>query len=88
MLLLDEATSALDSETEHLIQQRLVNEFLASKRRRRGIVAIAHRLSTIRHADVIYVMRGGKIIESGNHDELYALGGLYYTMWTAGDQYS
>ncbi|KAJ2966993.1 hypothetical protein NQ176_g9883 [Zarea fungicola] len=86
VLLLDEATSALDSETEHLIQRRLVDDFLASKRRRRGIVAIAHRLSTIRHADVIYVMREGRIIESGSHDELCALGGLYYSMWTAGDQ--
>jgi subfamily B ATP-binding cassette protein MsbA len=77
ILILDEATSSLDSESEALIQAGL--SFLM---RGRTTFVIAHRLSTIRRADQILVVEGGRIIERGNHPELYALGGRYYDLYT------
>lgn len=70
ILILDEATSHLDAVTEHRL-----NENLASLRCTR--IVIAHRLSTIRNADLIVVMDGGKIVESGSHDVLLSSGGTY-----------
>ena len=80
LLLLDEATSALDTHSEHMIQ-----EALESTRRESGcsVVAVAHRLSTIRHADVIFVLVGGKVAEMGTHKELQRLGGVYADMCLA-----
>ena len=72
ILLLDEATSALDAESE-----RLVQEALARLMRGRTTLVIAHRLATVRHADLIAVMEGGRVAETGTHDELIARGGLY-----------
>ncbi|KAG0371367.1 Multidrug resistance protein 1 [Gamsiella multidivaricata] len=72
ILLLDEATSALDSESEKLVQ-----EALDKARAGRTTVVIAHRLSTIQDADLILVVKGGSIAESGRHYELLALGGVY-----------
>ena len=72
ILILDEATSALDTESEHLVQEAL-DRLMKS----RTTVTIAHRLSTIKHADVIYVLHDGQIVEQGTHDELTALGGYY-----------
>ncbi len=72
ILILDEATSALDTVTE-----RLVQEALARLMENRTVFAIAHRLSTIKHADQIYVIDNGNIIENGTHDELYGANGNY-----------
>jgi ABC-type multidrug transport system fused ATPase/permease subunit len=72
ILLLDEATSALDSASE-----RLVQEALDVLREGRTTVAVAHRLSTVEHADVIYVIDRGRVVERGRHELLLARGGLY-----------
>lgn len=72
ILLLDEATSALDSESESRVQQALAN--VAGKR---TVIVIAHRLATVRRADRIYVVEGGRVVESGTHDELVARAGAY-----------
>ena len=72
ILILDEATSALDTVTERLVQEAL-NRVMSN----RTVFAIAHRLSTIQHADMIIVLKHGKIIESGTHSELLAHGGVY-----------
>jgi subfamily B ATP-binding cassette protein MsbA len=77
ILILDEATSSLDSESEALIQEGL--RYLM---RGRTTFVIAHRLSTIRRAEQILVVEGGRIIERGTHESLYALGGRYYDLYT------
>lgn len=75
LLVLDEATSSVDTRTEVLIRQAM-----SELRRGRTTFVIAHRLSTIRDADMILVMQAGKIIERGNHAELLAQRGAYYSM--------
>ena len=77
ILILDEATSSLDSESEALIQEGL--RYLM---RGRTTFVIAHRLSTIRRAEQILVVEGGKVIERGTHEILFALGGRYYDLYT------
>ncbi|WP_424980920.1 ABC transporter ATP-binding protein [Microbacterium sp. S308A+] len=72
VLLLDEATSALDT-----VSERVVQEALDEAARGRTTLTIAHRLSTVMGADVIHVVEGGRIVESGTHAELLARGGLY-----------
>lgn len=76
VLILDEATANIDSETETLVQHSL-----EKMRQGRTTIAIAHRLSTIQDADCIYVLEKGRIIESGRHEELLALGGTYQKMY-------
>uniref|UniRef100_E6PZ99 ABC transporter, ATPase subunit n=1 Tax=mine drainage metagenome TaxID=410659 RepID=E6PZ99_9ZZZZ len=77
ILILDEATSSLDSESEAMIQAGL-NQLMQG----RTTFVIAHRLSTIRRADHILVVEAGNIVERGNHEELYALKGRYYDLYT------
>ncbi|MGT2803096.1 ABC transporter ATP-binding protein [Streptococcus henryi] len=76
VLILDEATANIDSETEQIVQNSL-----AKMRQGRTTIAIAHRLSTIQDANCIYVLDKGRIIESGSHEELLALGGTYHKMY-------
>jgi len=78
LLVFDEATSALDSLTEEEIS-KTIREVSSSKDL--ITIMIAHRLSTVMHADKIYVLERGKIVESGKHDELVDMRGLYYAMW-------
>ena len=78
VLLFDEATSALDSITEEEITETIRS---ISARKEQITLLIAHRLSTIMHADRIYVLEKGEIVETGSHDELILLKGLYYAMW-------
>jgi ATP-binding cassette, subfamily B, bacterial len=78
LLIFDEATSALDSITEEEITSTIKN---ISAQREQITVLIAHRLSTIMHADTIYVLEKGQVIETGSHQELLAEKGLYYAMW-------
>ena len=75
ILIFDEATSALDAESE-----RLVQEAIADVLKNRTALIIAHRLSTIIDADCIHVFEQGRIVESGTHQELVALGGIYASM--------
>ena len=76
ILVLDEATSAVDNETEAAIQRSLDRLVVG-----RTTLIVAHRLSTVRHADTIHVIDGGRIAESGTHDQLLALDGIYASLW-------
>lgn len=78
LLVFDEATSALDSITEEAITNTVKN---ISKEKDQINILIAHRLSTIMHADRIYVLERGSVIETGSHNELVESKGLYYAMW-------
>lgn len=76
ILMFDEATSAVDNETEAAIQRSLQ---VVSQNR--TTIVIAHRLSTVRHADRIHVLDKGRLVESGTHDQLLALEGVYANLW-------
>ncbi len=78
LLLFDEATSALDSLTEEEITDTIRD---ISRQGNQITILIAHRLSTIMHADRIYVLEKGDVVETGNHETLLAEKGLYYAMW-------
>jgi len=78
VLLFDEATSALDSITEEEITETIR---AISSRKEQITLLIAHRLSTIMHADRIYVLEKGEIVETGTHQQLLDEKGLYYAMW-------
>ena len=76
ILILDEAVSNLDTENEREIQ-----ESIRTSSENRTTLIVAHRLSTIQNADVILVMKDGKIIEQGNHEELLAKQGFYANLY-------
>jgi ATP-binding cassette, subfamily B, bacterial len=78
LLVFDEATSSLDSLTEEEISETIRD---LSRRKDLITILIAHRLSTVLHADRIYVLERGRIVESGRHHDLVELKGLYYAMW-------
>jgi ATP-binding cassette subfamily B protein len=78
LLVFDEATSSLDSLTEEKITETIRE---ISAREDLITILIAHRLSTVMHADRIYVLERGQIVETGTHDELVRAKGLYYAMW-------
>ena len=76
ILILDEATSALDTESERLVQDAIMNLV-----KNRTSIVIAHRLSTIKHADMILVIDGGRIVERGTHEELIGNNtGIYHKL--------
>ena len=77
IFVLDEATSSIDTKTEELIQHAI-----STLLENRTSFLIAHRLSTIRKADLILVVRHGKIVEQGSHEELLASGGYYHDLYT------
>ena len=77
IVILDEPTAALDTESEVAVQ-KAIDKLVEDK----TVIVIAHRLSTIAGADRILVIENGRIIESGKHSELLALGGRYFNMWT------
>jgi ABC-type multidrug transport system fused ATPase/permease subunit len=76
ILILDEATSALDAENE-----KIINDSLENLMEGKTVIAIAHKLNTLRQMDRIIVLKNGKIVESGKHDELLEKGGVYKTLW-------
>lgn len=78
VLLFDEATSSLDSLTEEEITNTIID---ISEKRNQITILIAHRLSTIMHADRIYVLEQGEVVETGTHEKLTEEKGLYYAMW-------
>ena len=78
IFVLDEATSSIDTQTEQLIQQA-IDHLL----RDRTSFLIAHRLSTIRKADMILVVRDGRIVEQGTHDQLMEAGGFYADLYNS-----
>lgn len=79
LIIFDEATSSLDSITEHAITQTIRG--IGSVRPNLMTVLVAHRLSTVAHANVIYVLEKGQLIERGRHEELVQAGGLYAALW-------
>lgn len=78
LLILDEATSNVDSRTEIQIQ-----DAMSDLMKNRTCFIIAHRLSTIQNADIILVVKDGKVIEQGNHEELLKSGGFYSTLYNS-----
>ena len=78
ILLLDEPTSALDTVTEEQLQKSL-----AKLQKGRTTVVVAHRLKTIREADRIYVLDGGRVVQTGTHKELFAVEGAYRRLYEA-----
>lgn len=76
IMILDEATANIDTETEVLIQQSLEKMMNVGT-----MLVVAHRLSTIQHANIIFVLKKGQIVESGNHQELLKKKGLYYSLY-------
>jgi len=79
LLIFDEATSSLDTLVEAEITKTIQD--ISHQQQEMIIVMIAHRMSTIKHADTIYVLEKGAIVEQGKHSELVEEKGLYYALW-------
>jgi ATP-binding cassette subfamily B protein len=79
LIIFDEATSALDTITESGIIETIKE--IRDEHPELMMVMVAHRLSTIQHADEIYLLRSGEVVEQGTHDELLDKGGLYESLW-------
>lgn len=79
ILIFDEATSSLDSMVESEITETIKS--ISQQQKSMITILIAHRLSTIMHADTIYVVEGGKLVEEGKHEVLVEKKGLYYALW-------
>ena len=75
-MLLDEATANIDTETENIIE-----DSLSRMKNISTMIIVAHRLSTIKHADHIFVIKKGSLIEEGNHQELLKMKGTYYNLY-------
>jgi len=82
VMFFDEATSALDTATEQAVMGE-INELLRAEGRRKTSVFVAHRLRTIFDADRIFVLKEGRVVESGAHGELLGRGGVYWELWNA-----
>ena len=84
LLVLDEPTAALDAETEHELFERYAEAAASDQGHGTGRITIlvSHRFSTVRMADLILVMDGARVVESGSHEELMALGGRYAELYT------
>jgi ATP-binding cassette subfamily B protein len=81
LLVLDEPTAALDAETEHALFERFAAQSRAVTRRGRITLLVSHRFSTVRMADLIIVLDGSRVVESGSHEELMRRGGLYAELY-------
>jgi ATP-binding cassette, subfamily B, bacterial len=82
LLVLDEPTAALDAETEHALFERFAARSRAEGSAGRITVLVSHRFSTVRMADLIVVLDGSRVVESGSHEDLMARGGLYAELYT------
>jgi len=81
LVVLDEPTAALDSETEHALFERYAAMARESRADGRITLLVSHRFSTVRMADLIVVLDGGRLVETGTHDELKARGGRYAELY-------
>jgi ATP-binding cassette subfamily B protein/ATP-binding cassette subfamily C protein len=77
LLICDEPTASLDARSEHALFQTILHHAAG-----RAILLITHRLASVRHADRIYVLQQGRVVESGRHDQLLAADGLYSELYT------
>ena len=79
VLIFDEATSSLDSLTEQEITNTI--KLIRSEHPNLMMIIVAHRLSTVEHADRLYAIKQGRLVESGTHEKLLANKDLYYSLW-------
>jgi ATP-binding cassette subfamily B protein len=81
VLVLDEPTAALDAETEHALFERYAQASRGQRNDGRITILVSHRFSTVRMADLIIVLEGARLVESGTHAQLMARGGQYATLF-------
>jgi ATP-binding cassette subfamily B protein len=81
LLVLDEPTAALDAETEHALFERYAAATRSGEEDGRITILVSHRFSTVRMADLIVVLDGARLVETGSHDQLIAAGGQYAQLY-------